>query len=231
MELQAAREKWSLKVMPVNKNVIYCVKRTCRIFKCAENKRRILSTILSVLYTPHPQKRVIQGHLNARHREEFGISCRHCSRPEFSRPNLLNILPNNVPQLVLSYFLTYLIHGAESFLKTWPVLRLSKIPCILWNPKVRYGIYKSAPPVPIMNQINPVHAPTSLFLKIDLNIILLSTPASSKWFLSLRFPHQNTIYTYPLPHRRYMPRPSHSSRFDHPNNIWCGVQIINLLIM
>jgi hypothetical protein len=28
-----------------------------------------------------------------------------------------------------------------------------------------------------------------------------------------------------------MPRPSHSSLFDHPNNIWWGVQIIKLLIM
>jgi hypothetical protein len=28
-----------------------------------------------------------------------------------------------------------------------------------------------------------------------------------------------------------MPRPSHSSLFDHPNYIWWGVQIIKLLIM
>ena len=28
-----------------------------------------------------------------------------------------------------------------------------------------------------------------------------------------------------------MPRPSHFSRFGHPKNIGCGVQIINLLIM
>jgi hypothetical protein len=28
-----------------------------------------------------------------------------------------------------------------------------------------------------------------------------------------------------------MPRPSHSSRFSHPNNIGRGVQIIKLLIM
>ena len=36
-----------------------------------------------------------------------------------------------------------------------------------------------------------------------------------------------TMYT-PLP---YMPRPSHSSRFYHPNNIGWGVQIIKLLVM
>jgi len=33
--------------------------------------------------------------------------------------------------------------------------------------------------------------------------------------LSLRFPHQNPVYASPLPHTRYIPRPSHSSWFDH----------------
>jgi hypothetical protein len=27
------------------------------------------------------------------------------------------------------------------------------------------------------------------------------------------------VYTSPLPHMRHMPRPSHSSRFYHSNNI------------
>jgi len=53
-----------------------------------------------------------------------------------------------------------------------------------------------------------------------------STPRSPKWSLSLRFPHQNPVYASPLPHTRYMPRPSHSSRFYHPNNIGWAVQII-----
>ena len=64
-----------------------------------------------------------------------------------------------------------------------------------------------------------------------LNIILPSTPGSPKWSLSLRFPHQNPVYATFLPHTRYMSRPSHSSQFYHPNNIWCAVQIIKLLIM
>ena len=34
-----------------------------------------------------------------------------------------------------------------------------------------------------------------------------------------------------FPHTCHMPRPSHSSRFDHPNNIGWGVQIIKLFIM
>jgi hypothetical protein len=81
-----------------------------------------------------------------------------------------------------------------------------EIPRILWNPKVHYRIHKCPSPGPILSQINPVHATTSHDLTVHPNIIPPTTPGSPKWFLPFRFPHQNPVYTSPLPNARYMPR-------------------------
>ena len=88
-----------------------------------------------------------------------------------------------------------------------------EIPRILWDPKVHCRVYKSRPPIPILSQNNPVNSPppASRFLNIHLPIIVQCTPGSSKWSLSIRFPHQNSAHLL-CPHTCYMTRPSHSYR-------------------
>jgi len=108
----------------------------------------------------------------------------------------------------LTYLLTYSIEQSPS----WETNRFwasQEIPHILWNPKVHYRSHNCPPPVPILNQLDPLHTPTSHFPKIHSNIIFPSTPGSPKWSLSFRFTHQNPVYACSLPHTRYMPCPSH----------------------
>ena len=73
--------------------------------------------------------------------------------------------------------------------------------------------------------------PTYHFSKIHFTIILPSTPGSSRWSPSFRFPHQNPVCTSPLLSMCYMPGPSHSSLYDYPNNIWWGVESRKLTFM
>ena len=46
-----------------------------------------------------------------------------------------------------------------------------KFPAFCKKPKVHCSIHKCPPPDPILSQLDPVHTPTSHFLKIDLNLL------------------------------------------------------------
>ena len=80
------------------------------------------------------------------------------------------------------------------------------------------------------SQLDPVHALTSYFLNIHLNIILRSTPWSPKWFFPSGF-SAKTLYTSLFSPVRAT-CPAHLILdFYYPNNIGWAVKIIKLLIM
>jgi hypothetical protein len=98
-----------------------------------------------------------------------------------------------------TYLLTYSMqHSPSSEANRFSASQ--EIPRILWNQKAHYRIHKCLPPVHILSQIDPVHAPTYHFLKIHLNI-LPSMPGPFKWSLSSGLPTK-TVYTPLLSPRR-----------------------------
>ena len=105
---------------------------------------------------------------------------------------------------------------------------VKKFPAFLWTRRFITELHSPAS-VTILRQFNPVHAPhpsswrSSVILSSHLR---LSLPSG---FFPSDFPHQNPLCTSPTHNTCYMPRPSHSVRFDHPNYVWWTVQIITYL--
>jgi hypothetical protein len=102
-----------------------------------------------------------------------------------------------------------------------------KIPLVLCNPKVRYGLHKGQPHVSILSQINPAHTlPSCLRRILMLSYLRLAFP--NFLFPLCSPPKLSMQFSFPPP-----PNAPHAPpvRFDHPNKIWWKVQIMVLLIV
>jgi hypothetical protein len=65
--------------------------------------------------------------------------------------------------------------------------------------------------------------------KIHSDTIIPSTPSSSKWSLSFRFSHLNSVHFPLLSYACHVPCPPHSPWLYLPNNNWGWVQNMKLL--
>ena len=123
--------------------------------------------------------------------------------------------------------LTYLLHAAELFLRNKsrnsPAFHGTRRFIISFTNARQLSLSWASSIQSILS--HPTSWRSILILSSHLRLVL------PKWCLSLRLPHQNPVHVSPFPHTHYMSRPSHYSRFYHPNNIGWTVQIIKLLIM
>jgi hypothetical protein len=122
---------------------------------------------------------------------------------------------------MLTYWLTYYMEQSLS----WEANRFSasqEITSILWNPKVHYRIHRRPQLVPILSQSMPSHPTSWKSVLILFSHLCVGLPND---LFPSDFPAKSTVYNSPVPHTCYMPLPSQSSRFDHPNNIWWAVHL------
>ena len=130
----------------------------------------------------------------------------------------LDVQNFNIP--ILTYLLTYLLHANRVLVEKVTDFQLVEKLHTFNGTRMFITTFTSARHLSLSwtNSIQSILPhPTSLR-----SILILSSHLRlglPKWPLSLRFPYQNPVYASLLPRTLYMHRPSHSSRFNHPNNL------------
>ena len=125
--------------------------------------------------------------------------------------------------MLLNYLIPYLLTYSMEQTASWEANRFSanqEIPRILYNPIVHYRINKCPPPVLILSQLDPVHAP---HLTSCRSILILSSHLRLGLWEVVSFPQVSLpkpCIHLCSPHTCYMPRPSHS-QFDLTNCVSC----------
>ena len=97
------------------------------------------------------------------------------------------------------------------------------------NPKVHYRAHKSPSLFTFLGAMNPV--PLILVLPILLTILLSSRLRFSKLSLLLMSLQQIPACDSPLTHTCHQHRSSLSAWFANENDIWVGVQIVDLFVV
>ena len=105
------------------------------------------------------------------------------------------------PFLLLATY-SWVLIGYHSYLTPWTRVLLEK----LIGSQSRNSLYLMGSEGSVQPATFPYSEPDqyspccpSHFIKIHFHIIFPSAPGSSKWSVSLTFPHQNSAYTSPLP--------------------------------
>jgi hypothetical protein len=128
----------------------------------------------------------------------------------------------------LTYIITYWLHGAGYYLRSWLSLSLSKNILLSYGTRRFITVYTQARHWALSwaswIQLDP-YLP-----KVHLNVIS-PTPRFSQWSLAFGPPNQNPVNTSPLPRACHMSRPPHRPWFNHPNNIRWIIQAVKLIIM
>ena len=121
------------------------------------------------------------------HQHLGGTSCRRLNfRSKEGRKMALNVMWTYiVDQYLLIYLLTYLLTYSMEQSPSWEsnwFETSQEILLILWKLKVHYTIHKCPPTVLIVSQLDPVHNPTSHFMKNQhCGSIQLKTRAAQKF--------------------------------------------------